>query len=561
MKFKIFILLAITLISGCKKDFLTRMPLDQMTDNNFWTTEGNVRTFSWGFYPAYFVGYGSGYTWGSYFTGETLNDDFAPPSPNQFTKNVPASGGGWSFGWVKKANLFLDRVKKVPMSAEAINHWTGVARFFRAMEYSDLVKSFGDVPWYGRVLKETETAELYRTRDSRTLVMDSVLADFKYAADNVRAADGVKGLTVNKYVVLAYMSRNLLFEGSWQKYHNNNLVKATEYFEAAKWAANEVMTKGGYTLSSSYRGVFSSLDLLGNTETIMFRRYETALLTHSLNSYVNKEPQTGVSKDAIDTYLSKDGLPISVSPLYKGDKTINDVMTDRDPRLTETFVNQIRLNGDAISYSTSGYACQKFLNEAIKDQINGNGSLNDTDAPVIRLGEVLVNYAEACAELGTMTQTDLDNSIKKLRQRPGINMPVLQVIGNLPAINGVVYDDPKRDQTVPSLIWEIRRERRVELMMEGFRYADLRRWKKLNYTDTQLNKDINRGAWIVKAAWPKAKDVTIENNAAAGYIVPAWKPESQRAFIDAKVYLSPLPLDQITLYKAQGVELTQNPGW
>lgn len=417
------------------------MPLDTMTDYDFWTTEDNVKTFAWGFYPTYFEGYGSGFTWGAYFSGQSLNDDFAPPAPSQFTKNVPTSGGGWSFSSVRKANLFLYRVKKVPMSAEAMNHWTGIARFFRAMEYSDLVMSFGDVPWYRKVLKETETAELYRPRDSRSVVMDSVLVDFQYAAANVRAVDGTKGLTVNKYVVLSYMSRKLLSEGSWQKYHNNNLVKAAEYFEAAKWAANEVMTNGGFTLSSSYRGIFSSLDLSTNTETILYRKYETALLTHSLNSYVNKEPQTGASKNAIDSYLSKDGIPILVSPLYKGDKTINDVMTDRDPRLTETFVKELRINGHTISYSTSDYPCQKFLNETIKDLINGSGSLNDTDAPVIRLGEVLMNYAEA------------------------------------------------------------------------------------------------------------------------GYIIPAWKPESQRAFVDPKVYLSPLPLDQINLYKAQGIVLTQNPGW
>lgn len=563
MKFKILALLLIALIySGCKKDYLTRMPLDAMTDYDYWTTEGNVRTFAWGFYPAYFVGYGSGYTWGSYFSGETLNDDFAPSGPNQFTKLVPATGGGWSFTYVRKANLFLDRVSKSPLSTEAKNHWMGIARFFRAMEYSDLVRSFGDMPWYGHVLDVSETAELFKPRAPRTEVMDSVLADFQYAATNVRASDGTKGLTINKYVVLSFMSRRLLFEGTWQKYQNNNQIKATEYLTAAKWAANEVMTKGGYALGSSYRGVFSSLDLAGNPETILYRSYVTALLTHCLNSYVNKEPQTGASKDAIDSYLASDGLPISISPLYKGDKTIQNVMTNRDPRLLESFVpTQLRLNGVSLSYSTSGYACQKFLNESIKDLINGSGSLNDTDAPVIRYGEVLINYAEACAELGTMTQTDLDASINKLRKRAGINMPNLQVVGGLPAINGVTYNDPKRDLIVPSLIWEIRRERRVELMMEGFRYNDLRRWKKLEYTNT-TNSDINRGAWIVRADWPTLTSaVTIENNAAAGYIVPAWKPETQRTFTDPRVYLSPLPLDQIQLYKDNGITLTQNPGW
>jgi hypothetical protein len=125
----------------------------------------------------------------------------------------------------------------------------------------------------------------------------------------------------------------------------------------------------------------------------------------------------------------------------------------------------------------------------------------------------------------------------------------------------VGYDDPDRDPTVSPLLWEIRRERRVELMMEGFRLDDLKRWKKLEYTDTQENPDINLGAWIVKADHPKLKDIRLLNDAAEGYINPAWKPETQRLFTDPKVYLEPLPINQIKLYLDQGVTLTQNPGW
>src|SRR5690606_22356607 len=249
----------------------------------------------------------------------------------------------------------------------------------------------------------------------------------------------------------------------------------------------------------------NSLNLAGNPEVILFRQYEVGLLTHALNSYNNMEPQTGVSKDAIDSYLASDGLPIAVSPLYKGDKGIDNVMADRDPRLHETVVPyELRLNGISVNFSTSGYATHKFLNEDIKDLPEGSSSLNPTDAPVMRYGEVLRNYAEAVAELATvggaaMTQEDLDRSINVLRARPGIEMPDLQVIGDQPAVNGKTYVDPNRDESVPALIWEIRRERRIELMMEGFRLDDLKRWKKLEYTDTEENVDINRGAWIKRS--------------------------------------------------------------
>jgi starch-binding outer membrane protein, SusD/RagB family len=568
MRIKIYSLLlaAMVLGAGCKKDFLERLPQDTLVDESYWSNETNVRTFAWGFYPAYFDGYGSGFTWGRYFSGQALNDDFAPSSPPQFTKNIPASGGGWTFSWVRKANIFIDRVQTVPMGTEAVNHWVGVGRFFRALEYHDLVKTFGDVPWYGRELRETDP-DLYKPRDSRIAVMDSVLADFRFAAANVRVSDGNDGLTVNKNVVLAFMSRVFLFHGTWLKYHNINAEKAKEYLEAAQWAANEVMKSAKFSIADNFRSVFNSVDLAGKKEVILYRKYDAGLVTHSLHSYVNKEPQTGASKDALETFLAKDGLPIRLSPLYKGDKTIANVMADRDPRISETFFPELRLNGVVTNYSTSGYSVRKFFNDALKDAAEGSSSLNTTDAPIIRYGEVLLNYAEATAELGTLTQADLDKSINLLRARPGIALPKLQVLGGQPAVNGVVYDDPERDPTVPSLIWEIRRERRTELMFEGFRLDDLRRWKKLAYTDTQLNSDINRGAWVRKADYlnangtTKLKDVVIENNADEGYIIPAPKPESQRRFTEEKVYLEPLPLDQIKLYADQGVTLTQNPGW
>jgi hypothetical protein len=256
---KIFpILLAVVVLMGCKKDFLDRFPLDTLTDDTYWTNENNVRTFAWGFYPAYFAGYGSGYTWGRYFSGQSLNDDFAPTSPAQFTKNVPATSGAWTFAWVRKANIFIDRIQRVPMSDEAKKHWTGIGRFFRGMEYYDLVRSFGDVPWYGKELNES-SPELYKPRDPRSQVMDSVLADFKYAAENVRISDGTAGLTVNKYVVLAFMSRVFLYEGTFEKYHDINATKAAEFLEASKCAAEQVIATGKYSLHPDYTKNFNSL--------------------------------------------------------------------------------------------------------------------------------------------------------------------------------------------------------------------------------------------------------------------------------------------------------------
>lgn len=531
-----------------------------------------MRTFAYSFYVRNFPGYASSFdlSFGGFFTGQTLNDDFA--SSSRFATTTPSSNGTWSgaFPQLRRANLMMNRIPTVPMPQEAKNHWMGIARFFRAMEYANQVNDFGDFPYYNRVLTEDDP-ELYKPRDPRTMVMDSVLADFQYAAANVRTNDGDK-TTVNRYAVLARMSEIFLFEGTWQKYHHSNTTKANVYLEAAKWAANEVITKGGYSVVPVYKSLFTSLDLSPNPEIILFRRYEPALLMHAIASYNNQhEPQnSAANKDAIDSYLGKDGLPIALSTTYQGDKTImvgsakkpaNLIIGTRDPRITHTFADSLRIDGHSgsFSHSTSGYAVHKFLNLSLLGTSETLSSTNSSDAPEIRYGAVLLNYAEACAELGTITQADLDKSINKLRDRADVKMPFLQVIGGQPAVNGKVYDDPKRDPTVPSLIWEIRRERRVELMMEGFRLDDLRRWKKLEYVDQVQRKDVNRGAWIKKSDYPKSK-VIIENNAAEGYIIPV-PPASVRTFDNPRVYLSPVGPDQIKLYKDQGVELTQNPGW
>lgn len=573
-KIKYLAFAALLSLSSCSKEFLSdgfldKDPLDQLSDPAFWSSENNVRTYTYGFYNSYFKGYGKNNTWGNYFSGQGLNDDFAPMKPVEFTLNVPTSGGGWSglvsnlptsattpFSRVRKANHFIASVPLANMAEEARNHWIGIGRFFRGLEYANFVNNFGDVPYIDKVLSESDP-ELYRKRDARTFVMDKVLEDFKFAAEYVRAQDGTAKLAVNKYVVLAYMSRVFLFEGTWLKYHNIDQDRAKTYLEASKWAAEQVITSGLYNVSGDYRAVFSSLDLASNAEIIMFKKYETGLLTHALMSNNNLEPQSGISKNAIDSYLGSDGLPIALSSNYKGDKTIADVLANRDGRMAGTVVPAVRIQGIASNYSSSGFSTLKFLNEAFKNDQMATSYVNTTDAPIVRYGEVLVNYAEACAELGLLTQEALDKSINKLRARTGVNLPKLEVVGDQAAVNGKVYADPQRDPAVSSLIWEIRRERRSELIFEGFRLDDLRRWKKLEYADTDLNPSINLGAYIDKSQYTpdQLKSITLTTG---GYILPS--PIAGRKVLE-KYYLNPIPLDQIALYRSNGSELPQNPGW
>jgi hypothetical protein len=577
MKNKILILLsAVFLMAGCKKDFLDKYPLDRLEDVSFWTSESNINTYAWNFYPRYFGGYASGTVtgWAGFFTGESLNDDVAGAS--QFQLNVTPTSSNWtnSFTWIRRANLMHERVQGMTgLSPDVKNHWLGVARLFRAVEYSNRVSEFGDYPWYDKVLSP-EDPELYKPRDSRTFVMDKVLEDFRFAAEHVRS--GTDRAVVDKYAVLALMSRAFLFEGTWQKYHAGNSAKATEYLEAAKWAANEVMASNAFSLASNYRSLFNSADLATSTaksEIILYRRYENGILMHSMMSYHNIEPQTGFSKSAVDSYLTIDGLPASLSPTgtfdginkLAGGARKAKAMIGRDPRINATFADSLRIVGNVTHYgnSTSGYASIKFLDETLINTPAALSGTNISDAPQIRYAEVLLNYAEAAAELGTLTQADLNNTINKLRNRAGFatKLPNLEIVGGAPAIAGQVYDDPNRDADVSAMIWEIRRERRVELLMEGFRNGDLRRWKKLHYADQVLNKDANRGAYIVRADFGAATGLKIENDAAAGYIQPVQAEASFRRLYNPRVYLAPIGTNEIKLYQDNGAVLDQNPGW
>ena len=299
----------------------------------------------------------------------------------------------------------------------------------------------------------------------------------------------------------------------------------------------------------------------------MYRKYVDGVLTHCTLTYNNAEAQTGANKALMESYLTSDGKPVyAVNPSFCP-KTSEEFFQGRDPRMNLTFRDKYYIRGEDCSpfnYSTSGYSMHKFMNDAdtASTDLKFRNANNVTDAPCLRYAEVLLNYAEACYELGTLTQADLDKSINLLRARAGVNMPPLQTLGGQPGVNGVVYDDPRRDPSVPSLLWEIRRERRVEMAFEGLRYNDLKRWKKLEYMCNDYNPDIKYGAYIVYADYPKANktEVVLENSdASEGYIL--CNTGTARQAPKDYNYVRPVPKDQITLYENNGYKLHQTKEW
>lgn len=569
--------------SSCD-DFLTRDPQDTVTDvPSFWNNEENLRTSFLDYYTYFFPGYRSSWERADNFAETNVadwTDDNAQEVATLFTKVAPTSDAeNWNFKKVRNMNLLLSRIQSSTLGEEAKNHWSGVARLFRAMEYAKLVQKFGDVPYYDAVVGSTDNEQLYRARDPRTTVMDKVNEDLAFACANIRVNDGTKGLTVNRAVAQGFASRIMLFEGTWQKYHANNTAKAAEYLKAAKDYAAALMQTNAYSIAPSYKSLTTSEDLAGNPEIIMYRSYVENVVMHSLMSFQNTEMEmSSPSRSFIDAFLTKNGLPIhqAGNTDYKGKEYAKEIQ-NRDPRLADNIDEEsgLRLNGVAAVYAASGYYANRYVNKDLINKPGGMSNTNTTDAPVMKLNEVMLNYIEAAAELAdlgqyTLTQADFDKTINAIRDRQSTKMPHVTLAGNALKVNGVEINDPDRDATVNPILWEIRRERRVELAYEGVRFNDLRRWGKLEYADMVKNKKLNMGAWINKADYPEnaealAKITLCDENGNIvtgneGYIMPITEVAKMRVMAD-KDYLYPIPVDQITMYETHGFKLTQNPGW
>ncbi len=533
-------------LPACTK-YLNKTNPDTEVDPTYWTDENSVRTYGWQFYNM-FPGFGNGTTTGDFYFTDFTDDQLAPAF-TQYPVTTNPTNSAWDFSMVRAANILLERIDGVDMDTTAKNHWKGIGHFFRALQYFRLVQNFGGVPFYGSSFDVGDTALVYKPRDSHQLVMDSVLADINFAVNNLRIVDLAN--TVNRDVALALKARICLFEGTYRKYHTElSIPAADQYLQAAKDAANQLMTSGTYSLAADYRTSYSSLDLSTDKEMILFKQYATGYLSHSVIGYTNgTSVMSGPTRAAVESYVCTDGLPIQLSPLYKGDASIQSLRMNRDRRLLETIDTFLTYSGSLVAglSSSTGYRPSKFLQPADVQQ----SPYNTTDAPLFWLAEVYLNYAEACAELDqmgkySMVQSDLDQSVNKLRQRAGIQPLVLS------GPQAVGFVDPAKDADVTSLIWELRRERRVELMMDGFRYQDLMRWKKGTNMDSQLNPN----SWLGARVSPNG---SINLNP-QGYIMP-YTTGTERVFTDPKDYLSAVPTSQILLYPQAIQASMQNPGW
>ena len=566
-----FIALLIVL-NSCQKKLLDKIPLDQVSSAAFFLQPSDMQIYMNQFYTdvMFPVQYGS--ILGNPYDGS--QDDFN--SDNEVNSNqinarlkgdrtLQDAAAGWNFADVRSINYFFDNYKKCTAPFTDYQQYVGEAHFFRALIYFKLLKRFGDVPWITSEL-QTNSPELYDARTPRNVVADNIISELDSAALYLTEKRNGGSSRIYKGIALALQTRVAIYEGTWEKYHVGDPFgvanpEPEKYFNKVVEAASTMMNSGFFQIYntsnplSDYNNLFKLRDYTSTTEVLFWKEFSTNLGINNQRNYKLEVPfGSSLTKGLADSYLCTDGKPISVSSLFQGYATITDEIKNRDPRFNQTIfapANEWEVSDNVLSWNdvysnlntaSNYYAPTGYVQRKGYDPLMINHSTNFEEDPVIqfRYAEVLLNFAEAKAELGTITQSDLDNSIGLLRARVGVPNIIL----------GSITNDPNWDfPSLSPIINEIRRERRVELAIEGFRWSDIARWAAADKLIVGKRPKGFKGSQIPGTAFP---------NDANGFLDPFQTalPNGYQFKVN-RDYLDPIPLDQIVLNS----KLTQNPGW
>lgn len=519
-----------------------------------------------------------------------------------YTTNTSTS---WSWSSIRNVNYFLKYNTSSNVSEPIRNNYSGIARLFRAYLYFNKLVQYGEVPWIDIPL-EPDSPELYKTQDSRDVIISKMIEDLDFAAANI-TEDKItpNSNRVNRWTALFFKSRVCLFEASFRKYHATGSkfgkeylkdckITAEELYRQAADAAQEIIEKGPYRLYTgtpyangrgSYRELFIS-DNAVSQEVMLSLALDPVLQLGEANWYYNSStygPHLCMTHAFAKTYLNLDGTPYNDK---KGDtyKTFAEETSGRDYRLNQTIRGAdytckdkegvfVPTPANMTGHSLTGYQFTKYVMDDISFD---GGRTNYNDVPIARYAEVLLNYAEAKAELGTLTDADWEKTIGALRGRAGITggldkKPTTADPYMMSIYTGVT--DP--------VILEIRREREIELILEGLRLNDLKRWAcgklwetaawdgiyipALN-TPLDLNGDGTNDVFVTedsKYSGPyksiamytgdNLKVVKLADDTKGGYRL---NYEISRVWND-NMYIYPIP--EIVIQK--NPNLKQNPGW
>lgn len=557
-------------------DFLddNRYPLTQETNSpDYWNNADNVK-LQVDQMLQYFTGYSSGSSYGEFYFN-TLTDDQCGSSfvDWKFT-SVPSSSASYTSPYtnLRHSTEILDGLEGSTLDADVKANFQGVARLMRAYQQYLLVRRYGDCHFIEHAVNVSDEELLYGPRQNRDEVFDKILEDLNFACANIKVDKNAQYWSRDMaYAIKSYMC---LCEGTYRKYCTQaenglapNAERANMLLQEAAKASDYLINSGRYSLAEQYRANYQSFyttasavpAMINNPEMILFRGYATDILMNCVQDYTcGTTPINGITKDAFDAYLFKDGKPLALTSMDKSDVgewieeegiySIAKVLDVRDNRLamtTDPFVYYTGLTGDRDGAngmtSSTGYGVSKYDNTALS-VADRRTVRNTVCAPIYWYSVVLLENAEAKAELGTLTDADLNKTINLLYKRAELPN---QTVASLSGMN-----DPANNMNVNSLIWEVRRCRRCELIMDNdFRYWDLIRWHQLDKLDTNKNPNLKLGANISKSP--------VEADNVDGYLCGNrdW-PKLNRTF-KAAYYSYPIPSGQISLNE----QLGQNFGW
>lgn len=575
--------------TACKK--LDQLPQSTASRDAVFGSENGLKLYTNSFYGMDFLPRNS-------ISQDAMSDYLAVKAVENFIREggfSATNSSGWSWSDLRNINYFIQNNTNPAVPETVRNNYTGIARYFRAYFYMERVERFGDVPWIGKPL-DIDDPSLTAGRDKREVVMDSVLADLDFACANIQATNDPSRTTITKWVAYAYKSRVCLFEGTYRKYHTElNLTgSANKWLEQAASAADQIIKNGGYSINTaggpgvSYRQVFTSNTPLAN-EVLQAAVSDVNLgILNDANWWWTSGTygaKASFIRTFINTYLNLDGTPFTNNPAYTT-MLFKDEVKNRDLRLKQTIRSgdyKRISNGQPVpappvfSYTFTGYQPIKLT---LDDISLDAGALNTNAVPLFRYAEVLLNYAEAKAELGTLTDADWARTVGALRARAGIT-------GGL-ATKPVTADPYLVTNYFPNIsdpsILEIRRERGIELSLEGFRFSDILRWKRGELMEKEWNgfyvpalntpMDLNEDGILdvvfyqgtrpslgtavtyvdVSPKIGNAVNSQLLKNGTSGELI--WMNEIPRKWNDRN-YNYPIPLNDLQ----RNPNLKQNPGW
>lgn len=576
MDFKrIFLLFALLgLFAQCDEDFLDRPDLDTISEPSFWKSTNDLKLYVNRFYNDFPGWSANAYNGGIYWHDVGSDNMIRPGIDTRLAGNntEDTGNGSWNFANIRRMNIFMANYAAVESDFEEYKHYVGEALFFRAYFNFIMLKNYGEYPYTDEVLTET-SEELFAPRTARNVIAQNIIDDLDEAIGYMDGGRKSNGNRLSKEIAMLFKARVAIYEGAWEKYHAGTDFgvagsDGTAFLTIAASAATAVIGADIYSIhntgnpGSDYHEVFNQDNFAGHAEVMLWQAFNADLsLAHNGQRYLSDSGGgRGISKGLVDDYLCTDGQPIATSALYQGDDDLPTVSAGRDLRLSQTIYlpgHPMQVDGSTVlrefilpdldkageSLCVTGYQIRKGANPDVKYREPRTGT---TSSPIFRYAEALLILAEAKAELGTISQTDVDNTINILRVRAG--MPNL-------VIADIATDPNWAFPGLSPLINEIRREWHVEFAAEGYRMVNLMRWAAME--DVVVGKRI-LGAKFKQSDFPDMTiGVDVQVNA-DGYVDAHVNevPSGMQFDVD-RDYLLPVPQDQLVLNPT----LTQNPGW